>query len=675
MFALLPAWAGAETQPAPIRLGDVSSGSLLVAGAAPGQYLPLPAVDSKVDMHITGPLARTTLVQTFKNPSAQWVEAVYAFPLPETAAVDHMDMIVGERIIEGQIQEKQAARKTYQQAKRDGKKTALVEQHRPNLFSTSVANIPPHATIRISLQYQQMLTWRDKRFSLRFPMAITPRYAPPQNLAPTHRISATAELADGWSVLPGELPNRVPLDNSLQQEAQASASINVTLDAGFALDRVDSDYHEITQTRISDTAFNIKLTTGQTIADRDFVLSWQPRSGSEPGAAFFSREADGQQYALLMLMPADSGQQSPPESRDVQFIIDTSGSMGGESIRQARASLAIAVDSLTAADFFNVIEFNSSTQKLFSGSRQANTGNKRLAMAFIEKLEADGGTEMLPALQAALANQETGGGRLRQVVFITDGAVSNEQQLLAYIQSALKQSRLFTIGIGSAPNSYFMTEAAYLGRGTHTFISRPEEVGMKMQSLLQRIAKPVLTDLVMTTDVAVELLPQKLPDLYAGEPVVVAMHMKKPVKQAKLSGRLGSAVWQQQLTLGNGQSQAGLEINWGREKIHQLMRSKIAGADSEQIRQSVIDVAMQYHLVSKYTSLVAVDVTPARPADATLAEKSVPANKPAGLQMPANTLSFASGATDSRFLLLAGLLLITLALLSKRFVAPAAGKC
>ncbi|NNJ91784.1 MAG: marine proteobacterial sortase target protein [Gammaproteobacteria bacterium] len=629
-----------------------------------GKFLSLPLQKTDVEMTVTGPIARSVLTQTFSNPTAQWLEAIYAFPLPENAAVDHMDLLVGERIIQGQIKEKQEAERVYTQAKQQGKKTALVQQHRPNLFTTSVANIPPGGEIRVRLEYQQQLTWRDQQFSVRFPMAITPRYMPADQLPATQRIEIQQQVAGGWSILPGEVPNVISLDNDEEEnvaEEVGNTTIAITLNAGFPLSEVSSRYHEITLNDSNDGAMKIDLKEGSIRPDRDFELVWKPEVKYQPKAAFFTEEEHG----LLMVMPPELNNPLAETARETLFIIDTSGSMGGASIRQAREALAMAIERLKPHDSFNVIEFNSSSSVLFNMPQQATRMNKQSALAFVSSLQAGGGTEMLPALKRALRMSVNDQTALQQVIFITDGAVGNERQLLEYVQSELGNKRLFTVGIGAAPNSYFMKEAAHFGRGTYSFISSPLEVQEKMQALFNRIESPVLTNLKLTTDADVELLPEKLPDLYSGEPVSIAINNKaKTLSKATLSGRLGNTEWQQELVLDNGANQSGLSVHWGREKIRHWMRAAIRGVPQEQVREEVLKLALKHHLVSQYTSLVAVDVTPSRPMEEQLDKKAIDGVMPSGFSANGQqTVMLASGATSSSLYLMLGLLLMILAMI------------
>jgi len=657
-----------QQQLAEMTLDEVSAGTLLMKAEQSDSFHSLPLQQTDVKMTITGPIARSVLTQTFSNPTDKWLEAVYAFPLPENAAVDHMDLLVGERVIQGQIKEKREAEKVYSEAKQQGKKTALVQQHRPNLFTTSVANIPPKAEVRVRMEYQQQLTWRDQQFSVRFPMAITPRYVPADQLPAMQRIEIQQHVKGGWSILPGEIPNVVPLDNEQQEDGLqevGGATITITLNAGFPLSEVSSRYHEITRVDDNDGSVKINLKAGSVHPDKDFELVWKPDVKHHPKAAFFTE----QDYALLMVMPPEVKNPLAEMARETIFIIDTSGSMGGASIRQAREALAMAIERLKPHDSFNIIEFNSSSSVLFNRPQQATNSNKQTALSFVHALQSGGGTEMLPALKRALTMSVNDKTALQQVIFITDGAVGNETQLLEYVQSELGNKRLFTVGIGSAPNSHFMKEAAHFGRGSYSLISSPMEVQEKMQALFNRIESPVLTSLKLTTDADVELLPEKLPDLYAGEPVSVAINSKgKTLGKVVLSGRLGETQWQQELVLDKGAEQSGLAVHWGREKIRQWTRAAIKGVSREQVREEVLKLALKHHLVSQYTSLVAVDVTPSRPIEEQLNIKAIDGVMPAGFSANGQqTVMLASGATSSQLYLMLGLLLMLLAVIWQRY--------
>lgn len=646
-----PTLARANLDDGVTRLSDVRRGALMFRvdndeGAA--GYREVPSLSSDVQIQVTGPIARTVLVQHFVNPADTWAEALYAFPLPESAAVDHLRMRIGERVIEGDIQEKAQARETFETAKREGKRTALVEQQRPNLFTTAVANIPPHGEIRIEIEYQQELLWRDEAFSLRFPMAITPRYQP----ASEEAIENRSAVSDGWSLLPGELPNAADVSDS-GRASHNPVSLTVRLQPGFELGEVVSPYHPISQHR-DGAVTQVRLSQGSVPSDRDFVLQWRPQAGRGLQSAFFTQDSDSGRYGLLMLMPPQADFAAMHDrAREVIFIIDTSGSMGGEPIRAARAGLLAGLDHLDASDRFNLIEFNSNTRALFNAPVPADAQHLELARRWTKQLDADGGTEMRPALKLGLRQAtDPAVERLRQIVFITDGAVGNEAELFSLIHKELGDARLFTVGIGAAPNAHFMTEAAQFGRGSFSYIAHDGEVQTTMQTLFTRLDHPALTDLQLQAEHTADLLPNPLPDLYVGEPISVVMKLDTPLSAATLNGRLGNRPWTHQLTLSKGAAQSGIDVLWARRKITDWQRQGRRGLAADQVRKEVTELALAHHLVSDFTSLVAVDKTPVRPMDEALDSHALKSNLPAG--MNAAQVGLAKGSTPSLWLLVIG---------------------
>ena len=159
-------------------LSNAKSGSLLVKNAQTGEYMPTPTLATDVNISVSGILSRTKVSQKFQNNSKDWVEGIYVFPLPENAAVDHLRMRIGDRIIECQIKERSQAKKQFQVAAQSGKRAALIEQERPNVFTTSLTNIAPGESITVEIEYQNTLNYREGIVSLRFPLVVAPRYIP-----------------------------------------------------------------------------------------------------------------------------------------------------------------------------------------------------------------------------------------------------------------------------------------------------------------------------------------------------------------------------------------------------------------------------------------------------------------------------------------------------------------
>jgi Ca-activated chloride channel homolog len=369
----------------------------------------------------------------------------------------------------------------------------------------------------------------------------------------------------------------------------------------------------------------------------------------------------------MMVMPPGNGAAAERMPRETILIVDTSGSMTGTSIEQARSALLMALDRLLPGDRFNVIQFNSVTHGLFPGAVFASPGNLEEARRYVRSLKAAGGTEMRPALELAL---QTGApsGFVRQVIFMTDGAVGNEDQLIRVIHDKLGSSRLFTVGIGAAPNSFFMTKAAQFGRGTFTYIGDVREVHEKMTGLFSKLESPVLKDVVVhwPQGVKAETWPERIPDLYSGEPIVVLAQVDNNVGPLYVSGLRGNQPWSMALTSPEQRVGNGVGALWARHKIANLMDQARSGADPGKVRASVLEVALEHRLVSKYTSMVAVDVTPARTQHAGLKSSILPTNTPANWGQQGELPQTATSATQNLIAGSLALLLATMLLLGKR---------
>ncbi len=638
---------------------EVQQGTLLLKSE--GATLAVPAVATEAEIRVSGIVARAVVRQTYRNPYDTWFEGIYVFPLPENAAVDHMRMKIGHRVIEGDIKERQAARAQYEQAKSSGQRAALVEQERPNIFTTSVANIPPQGEIVVEIEYQQTLRYDSGSFSLRFPMVVGPRYIPG---TPAEGQGA----GKGWSPNTDQVPDAARITPPVLDPAKHAPTnpvrLKVVLDAGVPLARVDSPYHPIVQRESEGGGRIVELAAGEVPANKDFELKWTPAASHAPQAALFTESQGDKRYALLMVMPPAKEVAAARLPREVVFVIDTSGSMSGSSIAQAREALELAIARLSERDSFNVVEFNSYAKALYADARPASAANREHAVRWVRRLQSQGGTEMALALNLALNGRENP-GRVRQVIFLTDGAVGNEDGLFKLIKDKLGDSRLFTVGIGSAPNSHFMAKAAQTGRGTFTYIGKVEEVKEKMGQLFAKLESPVLKGVDIAWPGAVEAWPKRVPDLYLGEPIVVSASLDKPEGEIKLTGLRGEVnekPWHATLPLADARTGKGMGVLWAREKIQSLIDSQRDGAKEEEVRDAVVEVALAHHLVSKYTSLVAVDKTPVRPKEDELQSGAIPTNLPEGWEYGKVFGELPQGATDSLWNLLAGFLTLLLAI-------------
>jgi len=688
-IAALLAWAasrggyGQEPQPPPssgpgvdgsVRLADVHEGTLLFKTSAAGMYLPAPTLDTDVSIRVTGILARAEVSQRFRNSTGSCVEGIYVFPLPEGAAVDRLRMVVGGRIIEAEVREREEAKKAYEEAKADGRKASLVEQERPNVFTTSVASIGDGEEVSVVLVYQETLRYDGGRFHLRFPTVVGPRYVPGTVLA------SNAVAGRGWAPDTDQVSDASRISPPVLVPGESGRNpvrIRLVLDAGLPVRRVSSGTH-VLRTTTEKTGYVVSMADEDLIADRDLEVSWELDLGRDPTASVFTSRLDGQVYALLMVVPPTA--EALPESRlarETVFIIDTSGSMYGTSIDGARRALVLALERLRPEDRFNVIEFNSVTNALYPESRRALPSDVEDAKKWVRRLEARGGTEMLPALRKALeAPGDRGAELVRQVLFMTDGAVGNEEALFRYIREHLGSSRLFTVGMGSAPNSHFMTKAAEFGRGTFTYVASAADVETKMSALFAKLEAPVLTNLsVQWDDPTAETWPAKVPDLYAGEPVVVAARLSAGAGAVTIRGNQGGREWSRRVAVAppEGAGSEGVDRLWARRKIAALMDRLAeadtgAGPDRECVKAEVIGVALAHHLVSDFTSLVALDVTPSATKGEACVPRPIPVHLPAGWDYEHVFGEMPRTATPGRLLLLAGAALLLAGLLLRRTV-------
>lgn len=622
---------------------------LFFRGGEAGSVLEAPVLKTDVVLEVHGMVARATVRQVFHNPSDRWLEGIYVFPLPERAAVDRLTMLVGERRIEGRILEKAEAERAYRAAAGNGQRASLVSGERPNVFVTAVANIGPGEDIAVEIGFQDAVRYENGVFALRFPMVVAPRYTPAPVADIVEAPSRPAPDPAAATGTPGEGRDLFgPVDTG--DGKHSLLSLQVELDAGLPLASLRSLYHPVVIESTDDGRQTITLSdgpigSGGVPADRDFMLEWAPAASAAPQAAVFAEQVGADAHLLVMMVPPAQQDDLAVLPRELVFIIDTSGSMHGESLEQAKAAVVAALKRLRPQDRFNVIQFSSVTHALFPQPVAADADKVALAWHYVSALAAEGGTEMLPALEIALDGAPAS-GRLQQVVFLTDGAVGNEEALLRVVAERLGERRLFTVGIGSAPNSYFMRKAAEVGRGSFTHIGDLREVKPRMDALLAKLEQPALTDLRVGWPLAagkrIELYPTPLPDLYAGEPVTFVVRLEG-VDLTELDGQLlvtGEAAagpWQQRLPLDALTAAPGVAAVWARAKLAQiedgLYRATADGGDDTDraaIRAQALALALEHRLVTRYTALVAIDEAVARPEGETLESEEIARDLPAG---------------------------------------------
>ncbi|MCK1357446.1 marine proteobacterial sortase target protein [Bradyrhizobium sp. 199] len=623
----------ATTEPASLlQPGDARSGTLLLKDDGATTEAIRLGID--IDITVSGPTLRARVTQIFRNPTKDWAEATYVYPLAAGAAVDSLKMVVGDRVIVGDIKERQQARVIYEEARRAGQKAALTEQERPNIFTNSVANIGPGETVLVQIEYQEPVHQSGNEYSLRLPLVVGPRYNP----APIVQSVDFSSDGSGWgAATSAPVPDRDRISPPVLDPARTApvnpTSITVRLKAGFALGEVRSHHHNVKIESPENTARIITLADGAVPADRDFELTWKPAAEKAPSVGLFREHVGGADYLLAFVTPPNAEQSTQkPLPREVVFVIDNSGSMGGTSMVQAKASLTYALSRLQPTDRFNVIRFDDTMDVLFPASVPADAAHVGEATSFVSALQARGGTEMVPAMRAALADKLGDTGMVRQVVFLTDGAIGNEQQLFEAITAMRGRSRVFMVGIGSAPNTYLMTRAAELGRGAFTHIGSVEQVEERMRGLFAKLENPAVTGLsAKFSEAKADVTPAIIPDVYRDEPLVLAAKLDKLAGSLEIRGHVGDRPWSVTLPLQNAAEGKGLSKLWARRKIGDAEVARaMRELAPEEADKAILTLALDHQIVTRLTSLVAVDKTPNRPEGAPLKLSELPINLPAG---------------------------------------------
>ena len=640
----------------------VYEGSLLYRSPISGRYESVPLVHTDVTLDVRGLAAAATVTQQYVNSGTEPIEAVYVFPLPHDSAVYDMEIRIGNRLIRSVIREREEAKRVYESAKSEGKRAALVEEERPNVFTASVANLMPGDHIEVRLRYVEPLRWEDGRIRLVFPLVVGPRYIP--------GTQAVGHTGTGWAVdtdAVSDASRITPPVRNPESRPGHDISLSVDLDSGFEFGSINSVSHAITVRRLPDGRRHVELASGATIPNKDFVLEVQQAESTQPKTALFlsPEPGTGETYFLLSAFPPTV---QPVKRMPVEmlYMIDVSGSMGGTSITQAREALLQALDRLGPNDRFGILAFNHAYYEFASEPLTATTENLAAARRFVQHLEAGGGTEMLPALLHLMRKPETS-GYLRHIILLTDGDLGNEEQIFAALRLKLGGARLYTVAIGSAPNFFLATKMAQFGRGTFTHIADIGEIRDQMGRLLETIESPVLTDVKLSfegVEVA-EIYPQRPPDLFLGQPLLIYGRISQGrAGRVHLTARAGDQPYEANFAFdaSTASFHPGITTLWARQRVEDLVdRWRLSEEDARSgIRATLIAHAIRYRLVTRFTSLVAVEEIVANASGAST-QVPVPTELPAGMQMDKVFGAPATGSADA-FLEAFGVTLLLLSL-------------
>ena len=590
--------------------------------------LALPLRKTSVVGEVSGFVARVTVQQFFSNPSPRPIEAIYKFPLPANAAVHESVIRIGDRLITAEIKERKAARKKYEKAKASGKRAALLEQERPNIFTQSVANIGPGEEIVVALRYTQELAYDDGVYTFSFPMTVGPRFNPGRGAGHQGTGSSldTDVVPDASRITPPVLPPALRSGHDIE--------LSVLISAGFPLREIGSPSHDPIFDWQGGSQVLVSLRPEERIPNKDFVLSYST-VGREIETSLLTHRTGDVGYFLLMVQPPAEVSSEEVVPKEMVFVLDCSGSMSGFPMTASKALMKKFIAGMNPHDTFRVIRF-SETASALSPRALANTvENRRLGTTYVDSLRGYGGTQMIEGVKAAL-DFPPDPDRQRMVFFLTDGYIGNETQILDAIRQRVGDTRLYSLGVGSSPNRYLIGEMAREGRGFAQYLRNDEDPAPAVDRLFRRLNRPVLTS--VETDwngLSVESpLPATVPDLFDRQPVFLVGRYREPgTATIYLRGRRGQG-WEEipvDVELPAREPENGsLRQLWARRTIADFMRFQVR-REIPEIREAVLGLALEYHLMSKYTSFVAVERRLREGADLPYETVLIPSELPDGM--------------------------------------------
>lgn len=576
---------------------DPTEGTLYASGKKGSVLGVCPLKNTRVRADISGFIARVRVVQEFQNDFTEPIEAVYTFPLSQNGAVDDMTMTIGDRVIKGKIMKRAAARQVYEEAKEEGKAASLLDQERPNIFTQSVANIPPGEKIVIEISYVETLKYEDGEYEFVFPMVVAPRYTP-----------VTMKDEEAEKVSPPVSQTRTGHD----------ISIEVNLDAGVPVELLRSS-HDVESVNLSSNSARVTLKGYKTIPNKDFVFRYDVTGKRIEDALLTHRDARGGFFTLI-LQPPDKFAVNDVTPKEIVFVLDTSGSMDGRPIEKAKEAMQLSLDGLYPDDTFNVITFAGDTEILFDKPVYATQANLDKARAFLEEHESDGGTEMMTAIKAALEPSDLQ-EHIRVVCFMTDGMVGNDNQIIAEIRKHPK-ARVFSFGIGDSVNRYLLDKMAAEGNGEHEYVGLEDDGSKAAKRFYERVRTPLLTDISIDWGglAVTETYPREIPDLFSAKPVVIHGRYSKPGNATiRLRGKMAGRLYSRDIEIylpATGAANDVLAPIWARQKIDDLIGKSLKyNAEDDELQLAlrlptknlITSLALEYRLMTEFTSFVAVE--------------------------------------------------------------------
>ncbi|WP_434686441.1 VIT domain-containing protein [Pseudanabaena minima] len=588
---------------------------------------------------ISGNISRVEVTQTFQNPYDKPLEAIYVFPLPDQAAVDDMEIKIGDRVIKGDIKKREEAKEIYDQARKEGRTAGLLEQERDNIFTQSLANIKPGEQIKVTIRYTESLKFEQGDYEFVFPMVVGPRYIPGQLIDPKGN---TIQVPDASRINPPVLRPETRSGNDI--------TVSLQIDAGVPIRNLYSTSHRIDVQNNGETV-QLKLASGDNIPNKDLIVRYKV-SGDRTVPTVLTTNTDQGSHFATYLIPAIAYRADQIVPKDVVFLMDTSGSQSGDPIIKSRELMRRFINGLNPNDTFTIIDFSNTTRQLSSYPLQNNAINRQKAMKYIDQVDANGGTELMNGINAVTKFPTASDGRIRSVVLITDGYIGNDNEVIAAVQKNLKPgNRLYSFGVGSSVNRYLLERVAEMGRGTAQVVRQDEPTQEVAEKFFRQINNPVLTNIQVKWEgegAVPEIYPSNVPDLFAEQPLVLFGKKGDRVNgKLKITGiAAGGERYEQTLNVNfdDVNSNLGIAQLWGRARIKDLM-NQMFGGEVKSLVDAVTQTALNYRLLSQYTAFVAVSDEVRVNPDGSKMTVQVPVELPQGVDFGMTSGEMANNQT------------------------------
>ena len=554
--------------------------------------LPLKATSASVN--IAGVIADVAVTQEYANEGKRPIEAVYTFPASTRAAVYSMKMTIGERTIVARIAEREKARKDYEEAQRQGKSASLLEQQRPNVFRMNVANIMPGDHIKVEMKYTELLIPEDGVYEFIYPTVVGPRYS--------NKPEALASADEKWVANPYTHEGEKPF---------YSLNIQTSIAAGLPVTEIVCPSHRTNITFDGPSTASVLLDPSEKSGgNRDYILRYRLSGNSiETGLLLYPGEDEN--FFLAMIQPPKQVKQADIPPREYVFIMDVSGSMNGYPIDISKKLMHDLTGSLRTSDRFNVILFAGCSNLFSEQSVPATPENLKRAIAFIDREQGSGGTELLPALRRALALKGTE-GYSRTFVIATDGYVDVEREAFDLIRKNLDKANFFSFGIGTSVNRYLIEGMAHAGSGMPFVITKPDDASVQAERFRQYIGNPVLSHIKASFKgfEVYDVEPSSVPDVFAERPVIIfGKYRGIPGGTIEIDGTGGQGKFERKVNVAGAKpsaSNSALRYLWARERIRNLDDLAAVGSSEEQ-KEAVTMLGLKYNLLTRFTSFVAID--------------------------------------------------------------------